>query len=157
MSSKKSNQNKKSTEIKLNQIIQGDCVEMLKKIPAKSVDMIFADPPYNLQLRGDLHRPDASKVDAVDDHWDQFASLQEYDKLIIAGQAKSHCVAWTVSDLLEDIAMVDLELTKKVYLLEDCTSPVVVPDVVDHTDATDAAFERFAKAGMHVVKSTENF
>ncbi|HLF73280.1 MAG TPA: hypothetical protein VI524_02950 [Anaerolineales bacterium] len=80
--------------------------------------------------------------------------LQQYDKLIIAGQAKSHCVAWTVSDLLEEIAQVDLELAKKVYLLEDCTSPVVVPGVVDHTDAADAAFERFAKAGMHVVKST---
>ena len=81
--------------------------------------------------------------------------LQQFDKLIIAGQAKSHCVAWTVSDLLEDIAMVDLELARKVYLLEDCTSPVVVPNVVDHTDAADAAFERFAKAGMNIVKSTD--
>jgi nicotinamidase-related amidase len=81
--------------------------------------------------------------------------LGQYDRLIIAGQAKSHCVAWTVSDLLEDIALIDLELAKKVYLLEDCTSPVVVPGVVDHTDAADSAFERFAKAGMHVVKSTD--
>lgn len=81
--------------------------------------------------------------------------LEACDRLIIAGQAKSHCVAWTVSDLLEDIALTDLELAKKVYLLEDCTSPVVVPGVVDHTDAADAAYERFAKAGMHVVKSTE--
>jgi nicotinamidase-related amidase len=83
--------------------------------------------------------------------------LQQFDKLVIAGQAKSHCVAWTVSDLLEDIALLDLELAKKVYLLEDCTSPVVVPGVVDHTDAADAAYERFAKAGMHVVKSTDSF
>jgi nicotinamidase-related amidase len=83
--------------------------------------------------------------------------LQECDRLIIAGQAKSHCVAWTVSDLLEDIAVTDLELAKKIYLLEDCTSPVVVPGVVDHTDAADAAYERFAKAGMNIVKSTENF
>lgn len=83
--------------------------------------------------------------------------LQQVDCLIIAGQAKSHCVAWTVSDLLEDIAQVDLELAKKVYLLEDCTSPVVVPGVVDHTDAADAAYERFAKAGMNIVKSTEKF
>ncbi len=83
--------------------------------------------------------------------------LQQFDRLIIAGQAKSHCVAWTVSDLLEDIALLDLELAKKVYLLEDCTSPVVVPGVVDHTEAADAAYERFAKAGMYVVKSTENF
>ena len=83
--------------------------------------------------------------------------LQQYDRLIIAGQAKSHCVAWTVSDLLEDIALLDLELAKKVYLLEDCTSPVVVPGVVDHTDAADAAYERFAKVGMNVVKSTDTF
>ena len=80
--------------------------------------------------------------------------LQEVDKLIIAGQAKSHCVAWTVSDLLEDIALTDLELARKVYLLEDCTSPVVVPGVVDHTDAADAAYERFEKAGMNIIQST---
>src|SRR5215216_7591561 len=80
--------------------------------------------------------------------------LQQYDRLIIAGQAKSHCVAWTVSDLLEDIALTDLELAKKVYLLEDCTSPVVVPNVVDHTDAADAAYERFEKAGMNIIQST---
>jgi nicotinamidase-related amidase len=83
--------------------------------------------------------------------------LRQVEQLIIAGQAKSHCVAWTVSDLLEDIALLDLELAKKVYLLEDCTSPVVVPGIVDHTDAADAAYERFAKAGMHVVKSTDTF
>ena len=83
--------------------------------------------------------------------------LQECDRLIIAGQAKSHCVAWTVSDLLEDIALLDLDLARKVYLLEDCTSPVVVPGVVDHTDAADAAYERFAKAGMNIVKSTDTF
>ncbi|MDD3021391.1 MAG: site-specific DNA-methyltransferase [Alphaproteobacteria bacterium] len=52
----------------------------MRSLPKGSVDMIFADPPYNLQLRGDLHRPDNSKVDAVDDHWDQFGSYREYDK-----------------------------------------------------------------------------
>jgi nicotinamidase-related amidase len=83
--------------------------------------------------------------------------LQHFDRLIIAGQAKSHCVAWTVSDLLEDIALLDLELAEKVYLLEDCTSPVVVPNVIDHTDAAEAAYERFDKAGMNVVKSTDTF
>ena len=60
-------------------IIQGDCLEQLKTLPSKSVDLVFADPPYNLQLGGDLHRPDNSKVDAVDDHWDQFASFAAYD------------------------------------------------------------------------------
>ena len=81
--------------------------------------------------------------------------LQEFDRLIVAGQAKSHCVAWTVSDLLDDIMLADPQLAKKVYLLEDCTSPVVVPGVVDHTEAADAAYEWFAKAGMHIVKSTD--
>jgi nicotinamidase-related amidase len=83
--------------------------------------------------------------------------LQRFDRLIIAGQAKSHCVAWTVSDLLEDINNTDPALANKVYLLEDCASPVVVPGVVDHTDAADAAYRRFAEAGMHVVKSTDTF
>jgi len=83
--------------------------------------------------------------------------VQEVDRLIIAGQAKSHCVAWTVSDLLDDIMQADPQLAQKVYLLEDCTSPVVVPGVVDHTDAADAAYEWFSKAGMHIVKSTDHF
>ena len=63
-----------------NTIIDGDCIEVMKGLPAESVDLIFADPPYNLQLKGDLHRPDNSKVDAVDDDWDQFASFAAYDK-----------------------------------------------------------------------------
>ncbi|MDY0028450.1 MAG: site-specific DNA-methyltransferase [Pseudobdellovibrionaceae bacterium] len=74
---------KKSTgqlELTPNHIYQGDCIEVMRSLPKGSVDMIFADPPYNLQLRGDLHRPDNSKVDAVDDHWDQFGSYAEYDK-----------------------------------------------------------------------------
>ena len=63
----------------LNQILAGDCIEVMNALPEASVDLIFADPPYNLQLKGDLHRPDNSKVDAVDDHWDQFASFAIYD------------------------------------------------------------------------------
>jgi nicotinamidase-related amidase len=81
--------------------------------------------------------------------------LQEVDRLYIAGQAKSHCVAWTVSDLLDDIQTTDSELARKVYLLDDCSSPVVVPGVVDHTDAANEAYSRFAKAGMKIVKSTD--
>jgi nicotinamidase-related amidase len=81
--------------------------------------------------------------------------LKEVDRLYIAGQAKSHCVAWTISDLLEDINSTDAQLAKKVYLLEDCTSPVVVPGVVDHTEAANAAFTGFVKAGMKIVKSTD--
>ncbi len=63
----------------LNSILQGDCVEKLKSLPKKSVDMIFADPPYNLQLGGELTRPNNSKVDACDDDWDKFDSLKVYD------------------------------------------------------------------------------
>jgi len=64
----------------LDQIINGDCIEVMNSLPEKSVDVIFADPPYNLQLAGDLLRPNNSKVDAVDDDWDQFAGYAEYDK-----------------------------------------------------------------------------
>ena len=63
----------------LDTIIKGDCVAALEALPDKSVDVIFADPPYNLQLGGTLHRPDQSLVDAVDDAWDQFASFAAYD------------------------------------------------------------------------------
>jgi modification methylase len=62
-----------------NQILSGDCLTELKKIPTGSVDLVFADPPYNLQLGGDLTRPDQSKVDAVTDAWDKFASFADYD------------------------------------------------------------------------------
>ena len=79
--------------------------------------------------------------------------LLAYDAVVVAGQAKSHCVAWTIDDLLEGIG--NRPLAEKVYLLEDCTSAVVVPGIVDYTDQADAAFRRFAGAGMHLVSSTE--
>ena len=66
--------------LKLDQILVGDCIEKMRALPAGCADLIFADPPYNMQLRGELHRPDQSKVDAVDDHWDQFESFATYDK-----------------------------------------------------------------------------
>ncbi|MEA5593762.1 isochorismatase [Rivularia sp. UHCC 0363] len=78
--------------------------------------------------------------------------LLNFDRVIIAGQAKSHCVAWTIDDLLTDIKQIDINLAKKIYLLEDCTSPVVIPGVVDYTEQADAAFKRFADAGMRVIK-----
>jgi nicotinamidase-related amidase len=80
--------------------------------------------------------------------------LVKYDLVAITGQAKSHCLAWTIDDLLEDIRSRDESLVEKVYLIEDCTSPVVVPGA-DFTEAANAAFERFAAAGMHVVRSTD--
>lgn len=63
----------------LDTILEGDCIAQMQKIPDKSVDMIFADPPYNLQLQGDLFRPEGGKVDACDDEWDKFDSLGAYD------------------------------------------------------------------------------
>jgi nicotinamidase-related amidase len=81
--------------------------------------------------------------------------LLEFDILIIAGQAKSHCVAWTVQDLLTEILLQDPILAQKVYLLEDCTSPVVIPGVIDFTEAADATFRRFAEAGMQLIKANQ--
>jgi nicotinamidase-related amidase len=81
---------------------------------------------------------------------DLIRHLLSFDAVVVAGEAKSHCVAWTIDDLLEVP-----RLAEKTYLLEDCSSPVVVPGVVDYTDEANAAFERFAAAGMHVVRSTE--
>jgi len=62
-----------------NVILQGDCVSEMAQLPSKSVDVIFADPPYNLQLGGDLFRPEGGRVDAVDDDWDKFESFAAYD------------------------------------------------------------------------------
>jgi modification methylase len=64
----------------LDQVIEGDCVERMRALPEGCADLVFADPPYNMQLRGELRRPDQSKVDAVDDHWDQFGSFEDYDQ-----------------------------------------------------------------------------
>ena len=58
-------------------ILVGDCIESMNSLPECSVDLIFADPPYNLQLKNELHRPDNSRVDAVNDHWDQFESFKK--------------------------------------------------------------------------------
>ena len=65
--------------IPMDEILIGDCIEELRKLPDASVDLVFADPPYNLQLEGALARPDQSVVDAVDDDWDKFASFADYD------------------------------------------------------------------------------
>lgn len=80
--------------------------------------------------------------------------LKEFDMVIIAGQAKSHCVAWTIDDLLNDVLLHDEDLVRKVFLLEDCTSPVVIPGA-DYTEPANEAFQKFADAGMNLVKSTE--
>jgi nicotinamidase-related amidase len=108
-----------------------------------------------LQLKGD---------DPLTEHYSAFGPeiggerntallelLGGFDGVVVAGQAKSHCVAWSVLDLLDDPHVHAV----RVHLLEDCTSPVVVPGVVDFTDQADAAFARFADAGAHVVRSTD--
>jgi DNA modification methylase len=71
--------------MELNAIIHGNCVESLDKIPDNSIDLIFADPPYNMQLKNTLYRPNNTKVDGVDDEWDKFGSFSEYDDF---------CAAW---------------------------------------------------------------
>jgi nicotinamidase-related amidase len=100
-------------------------------------------------LEGPHGEPLAKKSDKF------FYKLIQYDAVIIAGQSKSHCVAWTIDDLLKDILEKDRQLVEKVYLLEDCTSPVVVPGIIDYTEQADAAFKRFSDAGMHIVRSTD--
>lgn len=100
-----------------------------------------------------LTGPEGENIAQKDD--DLLGMVKNYDRIMIAGQAKSHCVAWTISDLLEQIKGEDPSLADKVYLLEDCTSPVVIPDVVDFTDQADRAFERFSQEGLHIVRSTD--
>jgi nicotinamidase-related amidase len=120
--------------------------------------------------RYDLSIPSHFKPDKVGEVWKvSYQEMAEEDRkwaeklnirsaandVFKAGRAKSHCVAWTIDDLLEDILARDRQLVEKVYLLEDCTSPVVILGVIDYMDLADAAFRRFADAGMHVVRSTD--
>jgi len=81
--------------------------------------------------------------------------LLDFDAVVVGGQARSHCVAWTAEDLLAAIRVRDPGLAGRVYLLDDCSSPVVVPGVVDFTEPAEEAFARFAAAGMHRVRSTD--
>lgn len=101
--------------------------------------------------------PETPHSTSSDDRHARFLEmLTSSDMLIVAGEAKSHCVAWTLLDLLDHIQRTDPALARKVYLLEDCTSPVVVPGVVDYTDDAEAAFSRLADAGMQRVRACED-
>jgi nicotinamidase-related amidase len=100
-----------------------------------------------------LEGPDGNRL--AEKSKDFLQMVIDYDALILCGQAKSHCVAWTVSDLLADIRAHDPSLAGKVYLLEDCSTPVVVPGAVDYTEAAEAEYRRFAEAGMHLVKTSQ--
>ncbi|MEP0191509.1 MAG: site-specific DNA-methyltransferase [Erythrobacter sp.] len=79
-------------DLPLGQILDGDCIEAMRSLPDNSIDCVFADPPYNLQLGGDLNRPDGSEVDAVTDHWDQFDSFRAYDEFTTAWLAEARRV-----------------------------------------------------------------
>ncbi|MGB9673520.1 MAG: isochorismatase [Anaerolineales bacterium] len=81
--------------------------------------------------------------------------LKNVDAILVAGQAKSHCVNWTLEDWLKDIQKADVNLAKKIYILEDCMSPVVIPGVVDYTNSAEEAFARYAAAGMHRVRAVD--
>jgi nicotinamidase-related amidase len=121
----------------------------------------------DFQIKGDepfTEHYSALRSEVMNDHFGStigsknekfIQKLKSFDMVIIAGQAKSHCVAFTISDLLSDIQSIDPALVGKVFLLEDCSSPVVIEGVVDYTDAAEAAFQRFSSAGMHIVKSVD--
>ena len=79
-------------DLPINQIIQGNCIQVLNSLPARSVDLIFADPPYNLQLRDRIHRPDMTLVGSVADKWDQFSSIDEYDQFTLEWLRACHRV-----------------------------------------------------------------
>jgi nicotinamidase-related amidase len=96
-------------------------------------------------LQGTSGEPLGERNTALVEH------LAGFDAVVVAGQAKSHCVAWTIEDLLGDVP----EIAPKLYLLEDCTSPVVVPGAVDYSEDAHDAFARFAEASAHVVRSTD--
>jgi nicotinamidase-related amidase len=99
-----------------------------------------------------LEGPDSDRLGAK--NRELIDELLTFDAVVVAGQAKSHCLAWTIDDLLQD-DQVRMHLAQRTYLLEDCTSPVVVPGAIDYTGEADAAFQRYADAGMHVVRSTD--
>src|SRR5881227_2589775 len=84
-------------------VLVGDCIAELEKLPAACVDLVFADPPYNLQLQGDLKRPDDSRVDAVDDDWDKFSSFTAYDDFTRAWLIACYHNIFRVGTILQDL------------------------------------------------------
>jgi nicotinamidase-related amidase len=125
----------------------------------------YSQPEYDIKGRNPLTEhysalgpevlegPDGKELAGKDMQLIQLVA--DFDAVIIAGQAKSHCVAWSVSDLLTGLEERDPNLSRKVYLLEDCSSPVVIPGAVDYTEAAEAEYRRFEAAGMHIVASTQ--
>src|SRR5215472_15760980 len=102
--------------------ILGDCVAEMARLPARSVDLVFADPPYNLQLGGELLRPDNSKVDAVDDDWDKFADFSGYDSFTHAWLKAARHVLKTVGTVgvmgsYHEVSAIDTALQDEGYWL----------------------------------------
>ena len=108
--------------VETDRVLIGDCIAEMAKLPAESVDLVFADPPYNLQLQGDLKRPDNSRVDAVDDAWDKFSSFSAYDDFtrawLIACRRvmKPNATLWVIGSyhnifrvgaMLQDVGLLD--------------------------------------------------
>ena len=81
-------------QMPLNRVLVGDSIALMNSLPPESVDAVFADPPYNLQLGGDLLRPDNSKVDGVDNDWDKFGSFEEYDRFTRAWLTQARRPHW---------------------------------------------------------------
>lgn len=116
---------------------------------------VARDAPTRFEIKGDdpltEHYSALGPEVGGEPNFELVERLRSFEAVCVVGQAKSHCVAWTVEDLLR----LAPDLAPRLYLLEDCTSPVVVPGAVDFTPQADAAFARFAAAGVHVVRSTE--
>jgi nicotinamidase-related amidase len=100
-----------------------------------------------------LEGPDGDRLDRR--NTDLIDALLTFDAVVVAGQAKSHCVAWTIDDLIAGDEATVRRLAEQTFLLEDCTSPVVVPGVVDYTESANEAFARYEAAGLNVVRSTD--
>src|SRR4028119_2316834 len=109
----------------LNRILAGDCIEMMRRLPEASVDLVFADPPYNLQLKGELHRPDNSRVNGVEESWDRFGGFSDYDRFTKAWLKearrvlKPHGAIWVIGSY-HNIFRVGAELQNQgFWLLND--------------------------------------
>ena len=89
----------KNPKLGLDKTIVGDCIEVMQSIPDDSIDMIFADPPYNLQLTGDLHRPNNTRVDGVNEDWDKFSNFSHYDKFTREWLAAAHRILKSTGSL----------------------------------------------------------
>lgn len=85
-----------------------------------------------------------------------YKMLNDYDKVVLAGQAKSHCVSWTIDDIIRFIPEQERHLLKKVYVLEDCTSPVVVENVINYAREADENFKRFRESGINMITSSDD-